>query len=94
MLTFTLTEQQADQVLAALQYRPFIEVNGLIGVLMQQAQEQQAQAQYAQQQAQLQQDKQVARQLDKPFDAAESNRIGEATGNAQSAQINGLDRHA
>jgi hypothetical protein len=44
MIVWKLTEQQADQVLAALQYRPFIEVNGLIGVLMQQAQQQQQEA--------------------------------------------------
>jgi hypothetical protein len=90
MIHWKLTEQQADQVLVALQHRPYLEVAGLIGVLMQQAQEQQK-AQQAQLQAQQ---VQAQRQLDKPFDAAESNHIGEAIGNAQSAQINGLDRHA
>jgi hypothetical protein len=91
MLTFTLTEQQADLILAALQQRPHFEVNGLINVLLQQASEQQQKAQQAQLQAQQ---VQAQRQLDKPLDAAESNLIGEAIGNAQSAQINGLDRHA
>jgi hypothetical protein len=41
MITFTLTEQQADQVLTALGHRPFLEVNGLINTLLQQAQAQQ-----------------------------------------------------
>ena len=41
MIQFNVTEQQADQILNALAQRPFIEVQGLIGVLMQQAQEQQ-----------------------------------------------------
>ena len=45
MIHWTLTEQQADIVLNALGQRPFIEVQGLIGVLMQQAQQQQKQAQ-------------------------------------------------
>ena len=37
MITWNLTEQQADQVLNALGHRPFIEVQGLIGELIKQA---------------------------------------------------------
>jgi hypothetical protein len=88
MIHWKLTEQQADQVLVALQHRSYLEVAGLIGVLLQQAQEQQK---VAQQEAQLQEQE---RQIQRQYDAAESNRIGAASGNVQSAQINGLDRHA
>jgi len=45
MITFNVTEQQADQILNALGQRPYIESVGLIGVLMQQAQQQQQKAQ-------------------------------------------------
>jgi hypothetical protein len=85
MITFTLTEQQADLILAALQQRPHFEVNGLINVLLQQASEQQKQAQ---QQAKLQE--QTQRVIDRSFDAAESNRIGVSTDAGQQA-ANGLD---
>lgn len=44
MIHWKLTEQQADVVLNALGQRPFLEVQGLIGVLMTQAQEQQQRA--------------------------------------------------
>ena len=37
MIRWTLTEQQADQVLNALGHRPFIEVQGLIQELLKQA---------------------------------------------------------
>jgi len=84
MITWNLTEQQADQVLNALAQRPFVEVNGLIGVLMQQAQEQQQANQQQAQQAKT-------RVIDRPLDAAESNRVGEATATAGQA-INGLDQ--
>jgi hypothetical protein len=94
MLTFTVTEQQADQILNALGQRPYIESVGLIGVLMQQAQQQQAQAQQAQtgqasgaKVATPAQEQQVQKQ----FDAAEANRIGEAVGNVPQA-VNGLDQ--
>ena len=52
MIRWTLTEQQADQILNALGQRPFLEVNGLIGVLMQQAQKQQIEQQGSTGQAQ------------------------------------------
>ena len=95
MLTFTVNEQQADQILNALGQRPYIESAGLIGVLMQQAQQQQQAANQPQTgqvlggagyaaQGQQQLKPQVA-------DAAESNHIGEATGNAPQA-VNGLDQ--
>ncbi len=51
MLTFTLTDQQADVVLNALAQRPFFEVQGVIQVMQSQAQPQ-LKAQQAQQQAQ------------------------------------------
>jgi len=86
MLTFTVTEQQADQILNALGQRPYIESVGLIGVLMQQAQEQQQANQQQAQQAKT-------RVIDRPVDAAESNRVGEAIGNVPQA-VNGLDQHA
>lgn len=37
MITWTLTEQQADYILNAVGAKPFIEVNGLIAELMRQA---------------------------------------------------------
>ena len=41
MITWTVTEQQADLILNALGHRPFIEVNGLINDLLKQGQAQQ-----------------------------------------------------
>jgi hypothetical protein len=41
MIQWTLTEQQADHILQTLHQRPYMEVAGLIGVLMQQVQQQQ-----------------------------------------------------
>jgi hypothetical protein len=40
MIVWTITEQQADQVLNALSHRPFLEVSGLIQLLLKQAQQQ------------------------------------------------------
>jgi hypothetical protein len=96
MIQWTLTEQQADHILQTLHQRPYVEVAGLIGVLMQQVQQQQLAANQPQTGqriagtgvAKAAQEQQVQRSLGS---AAESNSAGSALPNGQAAP-NGLDQ--